>query len=111
MQSELEVAALDSPESRGADRRQHERHSYRKTEYLALCNSKLSLSSLMFLPVPCYDISQTGISFHLPSAPAFTRALIKLGKSPNMILAVVEVIHTKQDEQGYLVGCRFVVRI
>jgi len=63
-----------------------------------------------FYLVQCRDISQSGISFWLPTHPTFRYAVLELGSSP-VYWAITVVRAMQQDDGRYVVGCRFMRRV
>ena len=65
-----------------------------------------------FYAVRCRDISQSGISFFLPTCPTFRCAVIELGKPSMLSYWAISVVRAMQQDDGtHVVGCSFIRRI
>ena len=65
-----------------------------------------------FYTVQCRDISQSGISFFLPTWPPFRCAVIEQGKPPTQSFWAIMVVRAMQEGDGrYLIGCSFTRQI
>ena len=89
------------------------------------CNFKLSMALMRdtsvlplayeFFEAECRDISCGGISFYIKQMPDCKDFVIVLGQKPNATLVVAHLVHaqevTHNDQQMYMMGCKFVNRL
>ena len=66
-----------------------------------------------FVEVSCHDLSTSGFSFYWPIRPDFTKAIVGLGKGPDLTYLAARVIRTDECGPGgrVLIGCEFVDRV
>lgn len=68
-----------------------------------------------FLPIQCFDISLSGISFFLPEPPTHKRYVIALGQGNDVIYTSAEVVRRQVTKLHtlamYFIGCRLTGRL
>jgi hypothetical protein len=111
------------------DRRGCRREPFRVLQRVALRHGRDIPDEANFVEVQCYDLTQGGFSFLLPSRPNFERLVVAFGAPPEAIYLGAEVAHCDDvtvdgfsDGRGQaagdptaipmvLVGCRFTDRL
>ena len=97
-----------------SERRVSDRREYTCQQYIApYVNGSLPKQS-EFQLFHCLDLSPSGFSFLSPTVPTSEYLIVALGSAPYIFVSAC-VVHCKSqrrdDEQVFLVGCRFVARI
>ena len=106
---------MSSSQPKSTDMRATPRSKYKYSQRIAPLHSKILPRVDDYLEVECNDISCGGISFFLRRPPGCEHFAVALGQKSMTTLLIAQVVYIKEvnhnNQQMYLVGCKFVDRI